>query len=147
VAGALRTLVAGQTVGNWRAADGETYDVRVRLSPDAAIDRSDLQNLPLIVTAAADGSARVVRLSQVADVQPSTGPNQINRRDLTREINVDANVLGRSAGDVSAEIAPGSTPSPGRRATATSFGGSTKNMQDSFGYALARWHWPSCSST
>jgi HAE1 family hydrophobic/amphiphilic exporter-1 len=32
----LRTLVAGQTVGNWRAADGETYDVRVRLSPDVA---------------------------------------------------------------------------------------------------------------
>ena len=36
---------------------------------------------------AADGSPRVVRLSQVADVTPSTGPNQINRRDLNREIN------------------------------------------------------------
>jgi HAE1 family hydrophobic/amphiphilic exporter-1 len=39
VAGALRTLVAGQTVGNWRAADGETYDVRVRLSPESRDDR------------------------------------------------------------------------------------------------------------
>jgi HAE1 family hydrophobic/amphiphilic exporter-1 len=89
------------------------------------------------VAAAADGSTRVVRLSQVADVQPSTGPNQINRRDLTREINVDANVLGRSAGDVSAEIEArldGIAWPPGYR---YAFGGSTKNMQDSFGYALA----------
>ncbi len=137
VAGALRTLVAGQTVGNWRASDGQTYDVRVRLSPQARDDRADLQNLPLIVAPAADGSPRVVRLSQVADVLPSTGPNQINRRDLTREINVDANVLGRSAGDVSAEIRlklDALAWPPGYR---YAFGGSTKNMQDSFGFALA----------
>ena len=137
VAGTLRTLVAGLSVGNWRAADGETYDVRVQLPPGARNDRADLSNLPLVVAAAADGSPRVVRLSQVADVQPSTGPNQINRRDLTREINVDANVLGRSAGDVSADIRrvldDMSWP-PGYR---YSFGGSTKNMQDSMGYAMA----------
>jgi HAE1 family hydrophobic/amphiphilic exporter-1 len=137
VASALRTLVAGQTVGNWRAGDGETYDVRVRLAPESRDDRSDLTHLPLIVTAAADGSPRVVRLQQVADVLPSTGPNQINRRDLTREINVDANVLGRSAGDVSADmrrVLDSVSWPPGYR---YSFGGSTKNMQDSFGYALA----------
>ncbi|MBK9361161.1 MAG: efflux RND transporter permease subunit [Rubrivivax sp.] len=137
VASALRVLLAGQTVGNWRAADGQTYDVRVRLAPDARDDMADLRNLPLIVGTAADGSARIVRLQQVADLQPSTGLNQINRRDLTREINVDANTLGRSAGDVSADIRKAldtvSWP-PGYR---YSFGGSTKNMQDSFGYAMA----------
>ena len=137
VAGVLRTLVAGQTVGNWRAADGETYDVLVRLAPEARNERGDLGNLPLVVAAAADGSTRVVRLSQVAEVTPSTGPNQINRRDLTREINVDANVLGRSAGDVSTDIRKQldriAWP-PGYR---YSFGGSTKNMQESFSYAMA----------
>ena len=35
IASALRTLVAGQTVGNWRAPDDQTYDVNVRLAPDA----------------------------------------------------------------------------------------------------------------
>jgi hydrophobic/amphiphilic exporter-1 (mainly G- bacteria), HAE1 family len=137
VSSALRTLVAGTTVGNWRAADGETYDVRVRLLPSARDDRSDLQNLPLIVAPAADGSPRIVRLSQVAEVLPSTGPNQINRRDLSREINVDANALGRSAGEVSADIrARLDTVAwpPGYR---YSFGGSTKNMSDSFGFAMA----------
>jgi hydrophobic/amphiphilic exporter-1 (mainly G- bacteria), HAE1 family len=32
VGGALRTLVAGTTVGNWRAQNGESYDVNVQLA-------------------------------------------------------------------------------------------------------------------
>src|SRR5207247_707330 len=75
----LRTLVAGQSVGSWSAADGENYDVQLRLAPDSRDSAADLQNLPLVVGSNADGSARVVRLSQVADVRAATGPNQINR--------------------------------------------------------------------
>ena len=136
LAGTLRTMVAGTTVGNWRAGDGENYDVLVRLHPDSRDSLEDLQRLPLVVGAAADGSPRVVRLSQVADVQPATGPNQINRRDLNREINVDANALGRSSGDVSADIRrvlDSTAWPPGYR---YAFGGSTKNMTESFNYAV-----------
>jgi multidrug efflux pump subunit AcrB len=32
ISSALRTLIAGQTVGNWRAPDDQTYDVKVRLA-------------------------------------------------------------------------------------------------------------------
>ena len=35
LASTLRTLVAGKTVGNWRAPDDQNYDVNVRLAPDA----------------------------------------------------------------------------------------------------------------
>jgi HAE1 family hydrophobic/amphiphilic exporter-1 len=136
LATSLRTMVAGATVGNWRAPDGENYDVNVRLSPDSRVSISDLQRMPINVAAAADGSSRSVRLSQVADVSASTGPNQINRRDLNREINFDANAVGRSAGDVSAEIKTmldGIAWPPGYR---YSFGGSTKNMTESFQYAV-----------
>jgi HAE1 family hydrophobic/amphiphilic exporter-1 len=137
VASHLRTLVAGQTVGNWRAQDGESFDVNVRLAPGERQRTSDLEQLPFMVGQAADGSARVVRLGQVAQVQESTGPNQINRRNLNREVAINANVYGRSAGEVSAEIRQVleriSLP-PGYR---YEFGGSTKNMQESFGYALS----------
>jgi len=78
-----------------------------------------------------------VRLGQVAQVVESTGPNQINRRNLNREVAINANVYGRSAGDVSADIRRvlDSTPfPPGYR---YEFGGSTKNMQESFGYAVS----------
>jgi len=136
LANTLRTLLAGTSVGSWRASDGENYDVRLRLAPDNRNSAADLSNLPLVIGSNTDGTARVVRVSQVADVRPSTGPNQINRRDLSREINIDANALGRSSGEVSADIRTvldSIAWPPGYR---YSFGGSTKNMQESFSYAV-----------
>jgi hydrophobic/amphiphilic exporter-1 (mainly G- bacteria), HAE1 family len=137
IANGLRTLVAGQTVGNWRAQDGENYDVNVRLAPEQRARTQDLLGLPFVVGTASDGSARVVRLSQVADVIEGTGPNQINRRNLNREVAISANVYGRSAGEVSADIRQaldGMRFPPGYR---YEFGGSTKNMQESFAYAVS----------
>jgi HAE1 family hydrophobic/amphiphilic exporter-1 len=136
LANTLRTLVAGASVGNWRAADGENYDVRLRLAPESRDAAADLTHLPLVIGSNSDGTARVVRLSQVADVRTATGPNQINRRDLNREINVDANPLGRSTGEVTTDIRAvldSVAWPPGYRYT---FGGSTKNMQESFTYAI-----------
>ena len=136
LATSLRTMVAGTTVGNWRAPDGENYDVNVRLAPESRVSIADLQRMPISVAPAADGTSRSVRLSQVADIAPGIGPNQINRRDLNREINFDANAFGRSSGDVSAEIRSaldGIAWPPGYR---YSFGGSTKNMTESFQYAI-----------
>ncbi len=137
IAGALRTLVAGQTVGNWRAPDDQTYDVNVRLAPDARTAPQDLERLPFATGSNADGSTRIVRLNQVATIRESTGPNQINRRDLTREVAINANAFGRSAGEISndirAQLDQVQLP-PGYR---YQFSGSTKNMRESFGYAVS----------
>ena len=137
LAAPLRILVAGQTVGNWRAPDDQTYDVNVRLAPEARDHLEDLQRLPFAVGAGPDGSARVVRLGQVARVSETTGSNQINRRDLSREVAINANTHVRSAGEISADIRQRldrmSFP-PGYR---YQFGGSTKNMSESFGYAVS----------
>ncbi len=134
VAASLRALVAGQTVGTWRAPDDQTYDINVRLAPQARSTPADLERLPLLVSTA---DARVVRLNQVASVKESTGPNQINRRDLAREVSVSANVYGRSVGEVSTDIRAQLEQMqfpPGYR---WRFGGSTKNMEESFGYAIS----------
>ena len=136
MAQSLRTLIAGQTVGNWSAPDNQTYDVNVRLAPEARDNPQDLEYLPFALSAA-DGSSRIVRLGQVAQVRESTGPNQINRRSLTREVAVNANVYQRSAGEVSADIRKvldSTAFPPGYR---YQFGGSTKNMQESFTYAVS----------
>ena len=137
IGSSLRTLVAGQTVGNWRAPDDQTYDVNVRLAPDARNTPQDLERLPFALGANADGSSRVVRLNQVASVRESTGPNQINRRDLTREVAINANVFGRAAGEVSADIRKTLDEIAMPPGYSYQFGGSTKNMAESFGYAVS----------
>ena len=137
IAAQLRTLVAGSTVGTWRASDDQTYDVNVRLEPQARDTPQDIERLPFTVGTNADGTSRVIRLSQVATVKEATGSNQINRRDLTREVAINGNVFNRSAGEVSADIKTileGVSFPPGYR---YQFGGSTKNMNESFAYAIS----------
>ena len=133
----LRTLVAGQTVTQWRAPNDQTYDVNVRLAPGARDNPQDLNQLPFTVGVNTDGSPRIVRLNQIAALVESTGPNQINRRDLMREVAISANVSGRSAGEVSADIklamdAIAMPPGYGYK-----FSGSTKDMAEAFGYAIS----------
>ena len=137
IATQLRALIAGATVGTWRASDDQTYDVNVRLQPQARDTLQDIERLPFTLGTNADGTSRVIRLSQVATVKESTGSNQINRRDLTREVAINGNVFNRSAGEVSTDIKTildGIRFPPGYR---YQFGGSTKNMNESFAYAIS----------
>ncbi len=137
LAASLRTLIAGQTAGNWRAPDDETYDVEVRLPLQGRSTPEQLRKLPLVVGINADGSTRVVKLEQVAEVRESTGASQINRRSLTREVMITGNAYARSVGEISADIRKeldAMQLPPGYR---YSFGGSTKNMAESFGYAVS----------
>ena len=137
VTNTLRALVAGQTIGNWRASDDLNIDVKVRLAPQARDAAADLGRLTLALAPAADGSPRLVRLGQVAELRDSHTANQINRRDLSREVEFTANVQGRSLGEVSADVKrvleQQSFP-PGMR---WRFGGSTKDMAESFAYAVS----------
>jgi hydrophobic/amphiphilic exporter-1 (mainly G- bacteria), HAE1 family len=135
---ALRPLLAGEAATTWRAPDEENYDVKVRLSPSDRNNADDLSRLMLASSQVnADGTPKMVALRQVATISPSTGANQINRRDLNREVELSANVVGRSSGEVSAEVKrvlDSMNWQPGYR---YQLGGSTKNMQESFGYAIS----------
>ncbi|MEN3367275.1 MAG: hypothetical protein V7606_4549, partial [Burkholderiales bacterium] len=135
---ALRPLLAGEAASTWRAPDDENYDVTVRLAPS---DRNNMEDLSRLMLTSSqtnpDGTPKMVPLRQVASITPSVGANQINRRDLTREVELSANVVGRSAGQVSADVKQALDAinwQPGYR---YQMGGATKNMQESFGYALS----------
>jgi len=136
ITNALRALVAGQTVGDWRASDDQNYDVKVRLGPGQRVGPDDLSRLSLLAGSNADGSVRNVRLSQVASVRAGLGPNQINRRDLSRESELTANTSLRSLGEVSADVRQVLADTPLPPGYAYRFGGSTKDMEESAGYAV-----------
>jgi HAE1 family hydrophobic/amphiphilic exporter-1 len=137
IGGSLRTLFAGQTVGTWRAPDDQTYDVNVRLAPEARKTPGDLERVPFAIGTNADASPRIVRLNQVATVREGTGPNQINRRDLTREVAINANANVRAAGEVSADIRKALDTITFPPGYSYQFSGSTKRMAESFGYAIS----------
>ena len=136
IATPLRTLVAGTITSNWRAPDDQTYDVIVRLAPEARTTLHDLERLPLTVGQNPDGTPRTVRLNQVASLSEASGTNQINRRAMLREIQITANVHGRTTGEVSGDIRAllGQMAFP--PGYGYTFGGATQNMEESFAYAL-----------
>jgi hydrophobic/amphiphilic exporter-1 (mainly G- bacteria), HAE1 family len=137
IGAALRPLLAGEAATSWKAPDDENYEVRVRLPVEGRQDVDDLARIPLTSSQlSADGAPRMVPLRQVATLVPTTGPTQINRRDMTREVMLSANVYGAPAGTVGLEIERrlAGIPTPPGYAFVT--GGATRDMQESFGFAV-----------
>ncbi|HLM12591.1 MAG TPA: efflux RND transporter permease subunit, partial [Reyranella sp.] len=135
VAQSLRPLFAGDETSLWRAPDGENYTVMVRLPVDDRSGVADVQRIWFTAGTEPNGLPRMVHIAQIADVINDVGASQINRRDLNREVQVTANVSGRSAGEVSSDLQRilGETKlPPGYRFV---FGGSTKDIAESSAYA------------
>ncbi|MES2932707.1 MAG: efflux RND transporter permease subunit [Pseudomonadota bacterium] len=138
IGNALRPLLAGEAASTWRAPDDENYDVNVRLAPSQRNNLDDLSRLMLTSNQNnADGSAKMVPLRQVATIAESTGANQINRRDLNREVELSGNVVGRSAGEASAEVKKALDAMHWQPGYRYQMGGATKSMNESAGYALS----------
>jgi HAE1 family hydrophobic/amphiphilic exporter-1 len=99
VAGAVRTLVAGEVVTQFKEA-GDLYDVRLRLV-GADRERAD-QLASLSVPSSKLGS---VRLDSVVDLRPGTGPSKIDRRSRQRQVTLFGNVApGHAFGDILTEV-------------------------------------------
>ncbi|HCT41311.1 MAG TPA: nodulation protein NolG [Moraxellaceae bacterium] len=133
----LRPLLAGDDVTTWQDASGENYDVNVQLPRMERRTVSDLGALPVAsgVRDPVTGAQNMVTLGQVVRISETTGAAQINRRNLFREVMIQANVEGRPAGDVGADIKKLQDSiklPPGYRFETE---GQNKDMAESIGYA------------
>jgi HAE1 family hydrophobic/amphiphilic exporter-1 len=108
IAQALRPAFAGVDAGNWVDPSGETRYVRVRLPAGARSNPADLAQIPLALVATSSppngtsgvaGGPAVLPLGQVATIEPSTGPAQIDHYQRQRVIVIGAN-LERPLGEV-----------------------------------------------
>ncbi|MCE2679378.1 MAG: efflux RND transporter permease subunit [Burkholderiales bacterium] len=133
---AVRPLLAGEIASTWLAPDGENYDVTVRLPAGERDSPNDLSRLYVSSSQLeADGSPKMVALREVVDFNATVGPSQINRKALTREILITANVNGMATGTASnalkAELEALNLP-PGYR---FNFGGSSKDIAETLSFA------------
>lgn len=137
VAQALRPAFAGIDAGDWVDPQGETRDVRVRLSPEARSRTADLEQLP-ITLAGANGTV-TLPLGQIATVRQNIGPAQIDHLDRSKVVTVQANTQDRSLTevltDIMARLAPIEASLPeGYRITQ---GGEAKDQAEVFGQVFA----------
>jgi HAE1 family hydrophobic/amphiphilic exporter-1 len=102
IALALRPAFAGVDAGNWVDPSGETRYVRVRLPAQSRENAEDLARIPLALqtpnTLATAGGATpgpaVVPLGQVATIEPSAGPAQIDHYQRQKVVTIGANLEG-----------------------------------------------------
>ncbi|NEX61709.1 efflux RND transporter permease subunit [Noviherbaspirillum galbum] len=137
IGNALRPFLAGDTVSSWLAPDGQNYEVNVQLPKSGRQKVADLADLSVASSRmGADGKPVMVPLRQVVEFVPSSSPQVIKRQDLERRVGIYANVEGRPAGDVGADVQKlikEITLPPGYR---FDVGGQTKQMQESFTAAV-----------
>ena len=134
---ALRPLLAGDAVTTWQDAQGENYDVRVQLSQTDRQNKDDIWSLPLTSSRLvnANGQPEMVMLGEVARIDDAQGASQINRRNLYREVLFSANVQGRPAGDVGADMREVASQMQLPAGYRFQIQGQNKDMDESMGYA------------
>ena len=131
---ALSPMIAGETVSDWTAPNGDSYDVVLRLPEDVRNDASRLGSLP--VAANADGSG-LVRLDQIAVVESSRSAGEITREGRERSVQVTSGLEGidiRTAQPLIQEALAELDLPPGYR---TGFGGDSEQIAESGASAAA----------
>jgi hydrophobic/amphiphilic exporter-1 (mainly G- bacteria), HAE1 family len=132
VAQALRPAFAGIKAGDWEDPGGELRDVTVRLAPEARQRTADLRQLPLVVPGPG-GAPATLPLGQVAKIENSVGPAVINHLNRDLVVSVEANVSGRSTGEVSADITKRMNALHLPAGVRWTFGGDTESQNEVFG--------------
>ncbi|MFN3021171.1 efflux RND transporter permease subunit [Chryseobacterium sp. TY3] len=96
---AMQTAFNGNTDGKFRAGEYE-YDINIRFADNSRKSIDDVKNL--IFT---NNNGEQIRLSQFANVEMSSGPSLLQRRDKSPAVKVQSKVVGRPSGDVANEWA------------------------------------------
>ncbi|QDP84315.1 efflux RND transporter permease subunit [Chryseobacterium sp. SNU WT5] len=95
----MQTAFNGNTDGKFRAGEYE-YDINIRFADNNRKSIDDVRNLMFT-----NNNGEQIRLTQFANVDMSSGPSLLQRRDKSPSVKVLSKVVGRPAGDVANEWA------------------------------------------
>ena len=93
----MQTAFNGNTDGKFRAGEYE-YDINIRFADNNRKSIDDVRNLMFT-----NNKGEQIRLSQFANVEMSSGPSLLQRRDKSPSVKVLSKVVGRPVGDVANE--------------------------------------------
>src|SRR5688572_9811823 len=93
----MQTAFSGNTNGKFRQGEYE-YDINIRYGSFNRQSIDDVSNLLFI-----NDKGEQIRLSQFAAIKQSSGPSQLERRDKSTSVTVQAQTVGRPTGTVAQE--------------------------------------------
>lgn len=94
VGATMQTAFSGNTDGKYRAGDYE-YDINIRLNNANRSSVDDIKNISFV-----NNRGEQIKLSQFAEVEESSGPSFIERRDKSPSITINAQTVGIPTGTV-----------------------------------------------
>lgn len=95
VANTVKTYIQGTAATKYREK-GETYDIYVRLQESSRTRIEDIEGLSIMSPA----TGKQIRLSNIARIYETAGPEEIERKNRERVIRVECNTFRRSTGKV-----------------------------------------------
>ncbi|TDH28773.1 efflux RND transporter permease subunit [Segetibacter sp. 3557_3] len=127
VGSTMQTAFSGNTDGKFRQGEYE-YDINIRYGSFNRQSIQDVSNLLFI-----NNTGQQVRLSQFADITEGSGPSQLERRDKSTSVTVQAQTVGRPTGTVAAEWEAALQKVRKPTGVATIWSGDMENQSEGFG--------------
>lgn len=127
VGATMQTAFNGNTDGKFRQGEYE-YDINLRYGSFDRKNADDVRNLLFLN----DRGAKV-RLSQFAEVREGSGPSQLERRDKSTSVTVQAQTVGRPSGTVAQEWQQSFDKLPKPIGVSYVWAGDMENQSEGFG--------------
>lgn len=127
VGATMQTAFSGNTDGKFRQGDYE-YDINIRYASFNRRNIEDVSNLLFV-----NDRGEQIRLSQFATVTESSGPSQLERRDKSTSVTVQAQTVGRPTGTVAQEWQAKFDQLPRPTGVSYVWSGDMENQSEGFG--------------
>ncbi|MFA5794449.1 MAG: efflux RND transporter permease subunit [Candidatus Brocadiia bacterium] len=131
IANTLRTYFYGKVVSKYRE-DGNEYDIFIRLRPE---DRKYLENVSdafIGLPSIGGQPGQNIQVSNIAKIKEEFGPIEIERKNQTRIVRVEANLDKRTLGDVAKDIETKISKLPIKEGVNIKIGGLVTEQKKSF---------------
>ncbi|HPC84014.1 MAG TPA: efflux RND transporter permease subunit [Thermoanaerobaculaceae bacterium] len=132
VTSAVGALVGGHVASTYEDETGEAIDVRVRLPLDLRQDIAQVGDLRLSVPS--ERGASLVPLTDLVRFERASTPSEINRRDLSRQVVVSANLEGVPLGTAGQQAMAAVSKIQLAPGYSIALAGDTEIMVESFSY-------------
>lgn len=123
----MQTAFSGNTDNKFRAGDNE-YDINIQFDDKGRTSLEDVKKLNFI-----NNSGASISLDQFADVQYSSGPTLLERRDKSPSVSVQGGVIGRPTGTIAEEWEAKFKDLPRKAGVSYVWGGNMENQEEGFG--------------